>query len=295
MRSYKRIVIIVLWILSFFLLSSLWGFFLAIKPPRIISKITPHDLGLPYEEITFATRDALNLRGWFIPHSSALTKGEGGVPSKAKTIILLHGYPADKGNILPALAFLHGTYNLFLFDFRYFGKSEGSYSTAGAKEGEDLFAAIRFLKSRGIEEVGVWGFSMGGAVALMAAPRTPEVKAIVSESSYARLDLLAPQLYRFPLLKYPLGAFTRLWGKLLLGIDARDASPVQSAQTLTIPVLLIHSRSDMIIPFSHALLLKKALEKNPAAEFWFTDHLFHGELSSEYEKRIKDFFARSLG
>jgi dienelactone hydrolase len=38
---------------------------------------------------------------------------------------------------------------------------EGNYSTAGATEVEDLLAALRFLKGRGIKEVGVWGFSMG--------------------------------------------------------------------------------------------------------------------------------------
>lgn len=49
---------------------------------------------------------------------------------------------------------------------------------------------------RGIDEVSMCRFSMGGAVALMTAPRMPEIKAIVSESSYARLDLMAHEMYR---------------------------------------------------------------------------------------------------
>ena len=96
--------------------------------------------------------------------------------------------PCRQRNILPALAFLHADFNLLLFDFRYLGESEGSYSTAGAKEVEDLLAAIRFLKRRGIKEVGVCGFSMGGAVGLMAIDKAPEIKAVVSESSYASLQ-----------------------------------------------------------------------------------------------------------
>ena len=95
-----------------------------------------------------------------------------------------------------------------LFDFRYLGQSEGRYSTAGVKETEDLRAAINFLKSRGVNEVGVWGFSMGGAVALATAVMVPEIKVIISESSYASLDLMALELYRIPLLEYPLAKLT---------------------------------------------------------------------------------------
>jgi len=95
----------------------------------MVSSITPRNLNMPYEQVSFTTADGLSLRGWFILSGKRA----------AKTLILLHGYPADKGNILPALAFLHADFNLLLFDFRYLGESDGSYSTAGAKEVEDLF------------------------------------------------------------------------------------------------------------------------------------------------------------
>ncbi len=207
-------------IIFFFLFTSLWGFYISIRPPKLISHITPKDLRLDYEEVNFKTKDKLTLNGWFIPRQnekvpidkvdrgSSISQGDVGT----KTIILLHGYPADKGDILPALSFLAKNYNLFLFDFRYLGKSEGKYSTAGAKEKEDLVASIRFLKERGIKEVGIWGFSMGGAVALMAVPEAPEIKVIISEASYASLDLMALELYRIPLLRPPLVSLNRLWG-----------------------------------------------------------------------------------
>jgi len=273
-------------IILFFLIISFLGAYISTKPPKIISPITPKDLGLDYKEVTFTTKDKLNLRGWFIPAPAQV--------NNPKTIILLHGYPADKGNILPALQFLNQKYNLFLFDFRYFGQSEGKYSTAGIKETEDLLAAIRFLKSQGIGEVGVWGFSMGGAVALMTAPEAPEITVIISESSYARLDLLASQLFQVPILKHPLGFLTTLWAKLFLGVDVREISPEKSATKLTIPVLIIHSMSDEVIKFSHALRLKEALKNNPKAEFWFQEYLFHGQLTEEYQKQVEAFFEKYL-
>ena len=276
--------VIILYIVLFFLFASLWGFYSAIRPPKLVSSNTPADLGLSYEDVSFKTADGLRLAAWFIPSDK----------KDAKTVILLHGYPADKGNILPFMTFLQNEYNLLLFDFRYHGQSEGKYSTVGARETKDLKAAIAYLKTRGIDEVGIWGFSLGGAVALMTAPQAPEIKAIVSESSYANLSLMTRQLYILPILKYPLGWLTGLWGKMIIGIDLKEVSPMEKAQQLNIPILIIHSTDDSVIPFSHAQLLQQSLKNNADAEFWFQQGLVHGQLGGSYEKRVLDFFKAAL-
>ena len=275
---------VVLIVVSVLIIISLWGFYSSIRPPKIISSLTPRDLKMNYEDVSFKTADGLTLRGWYIPSAKGTQK----------TLILLHGYPADKGNILPALAFLHEDFNLLLFDFRYLGRSEGSYSTAGAKEVEDLLAAIQFLKSRGVKEVGVWGFSMGGAVTLMAIEKAPEIRAVISESSYASLADMTFELLPIPLLNYPIAYLVGIWAKLFLGIDVRDASPADRIRNTKIPILLIHSSADAVIPFSHARLLQQALAKNPNAEFWFHEQFAHGQLASDYRTRIKDFFLKHL-
>ena len=280
----KTILRVVLTVFSVLIIISLWGFYSSIRPPRIISSITPRDLKMDYQDVSFKTADGLTLRGWYIPSAK----------STEKTLILLHGYPADKGNILPALAFLHEDFNLLLFDFRYLGKSEGSYSTAGAKEVEDLLAAIQFLKTRGIKEVGVWGFSMGGAVALMAIEKAPEIRAVISESSYASLADMTFELFRIPVLNYPIAYLVGVWAKLFLGIDVREASPADRIRNTTLPILLIHSSADAVIPFSHARLLQQALAKNPNAEFWFNEQFAHGQFASDYRTRIKEFFLKHL-
>src|SRR5882724_5183102 len=275
---------VVLIVFSVLIIISLWGFYSSIRPPKIISSITPRDLKMNYDDVSFKTADGLTLRGWYIPAAKRTEK----------TLILLHGYPADKGNILPALTFLHEDFNLLLFDFRYLGKSEGSYSTAGAKEVEDLLAAIQFLKSRGVDEVGVWGFSMGGAVALMAIEKAPEIRAVISESSYASLAQMALQLFRIPLLNYPIAYLVGLWARLFLGIDLRDVSPAERVRNTTVPILLIHSSADAVIPFSHAQSLQEALARSPNAEFWFHEQFAHGQLASDYRIRIKEFFLKHL-
>ena len=281
MTAILRIVLIVSALL---ILASAWLFYISIRPPKIVSSITPRNLNMSYEQVSFPTVDGLTLRGWFVPSEK----------KAAKTLILLHGYPADKGNILPALAFLHADFNLLLFDFRYLGESEGSYSTAGAKEVEDLLAAIRFLKTRGIEEVGVWGFSMGGAVGLMTIDKAPEIRAVVSESSYASLREMALQLFRVPLLNYPMAYLIGFWAKLFLGIDVRDVSPAEKIRNTTVPILITHSSTDAVVPFSQAKALQGALINNHRAEFWFNDDFAHGQMGSDYQSRVRNFFQKNL-
>lgn len=271
-------------IVAFIVALSLWGFYLAIRPLRITSTHTPKDFNIAFEDISFYTSDKVLLHGWFIPNKNP----------KAKTIILLHGYPADKGNILPAMLFLHKDYNLLFFDFRYFGKSDGHYSTIGKNEVLDLLAAIKYLHTRGINKVGVWGFSLGGAVALMGASKAPEIKAIVSESAYARLDLMAYDYYPIPFFRYPLTELTRLWAKLFLGYDIKSISPVDAAKKLNVPTLLIHSKQDNVVSFKHAQLFETALKHNSKAQMIFTDDNEHGQLIQNHESIIKQFFQENM-
>jgi uncharacterized protein len=281
MTSSLRIILVVI---AFFFLVSLCAFYVSMRPPKIVSSITPGAYNMQYENVSFKTADGITLRGWHVP----------AVKETDKTLILLHGYPADKGDILPALAFLQKDFNLLLFDFRYLGESEGSYSTAGAKEVEDLLAAIRFLKTRGITEVGVWGFSMGGAVALMAIEKAPEIRVVVAESSYASLYEMALQFFKVRLINYPIAYLIGLWAKLFLGIDLRDASPAERIRNSAIPILITHSSADTVIPFSQAKSLQQALVNNPRAEFWLSSEFSHGQLDAEYKTRLQNFFSTNL-
>ena len=153
---------------------SLYVFLTSIRPPRHITKITPASLGFDYEDITLLTDDNIKLAGWFIPGKNV----------GKEAIIVCHGYPADKGNVLSFAVFLHDDFNLLFFDFRAMGKSEGKITTAGWKERGDFLAAVKYLRSRGMEKIGALGFSMGGAVIIMA--NSPDVDAIVTETKTIR-------------------------------------------------------------------------------------------------------------
>jgi pimeloyl-ACP methyl ester carboxylesterase len=280
----KSIFILLINIIVVIVFLSLWGFYFAIRPIKIRSHLTPADYSIKFEPVSFQTQDNITLKGWFIPSKKP----------HAKTIILLHGYPADKGDILPSRLFLHDNYNLLFFDFRYLGESGGHYSTAGKDEVLDLLAALNYLETRGIHEAGVWGFSLGGAVALMAAAQSPKIKALVIESAYARLDWIADEHYKIPLLNYPLTYLTKWWAWLFLDYDIAKISPAFSASQINIPVLMMYSTQDNVIPFRHGELLQQSLQHNKHAQFIVTDTLLHGESIADYQKIVTTFFNNNL-
>lgn len=303
MPSHKKIInymiFLIIAIIAFFILTSLLAFLLYTKPAKIKSSITPDKLGLNYEEIYFTTSDHIKLRGWYIPkQSQQIIDG-----TANQTIIILHGYPADKGDVLPTHAFLAEHYNLLLFDFRRLGDSGGKFSTVGANEVNDLLAAVEYLKSKNIStkigfatggnEIGLLGFSMGGAVALMATPQVPEIKAVAANSAYASLDLMLPSVFRLPIIKPPLIWLTKLWMQIVLGINIKNIAPMTAAKNINIPTLIIHSKNDQVIPFIHAQLIQTALEHNPQAEFLFHEQI-HGGLPLNYQVKILEFFQKHL-
>jgi len=162
-------------------------------------------------------------------------------------------------------------------------------------EKNDLLGAIEYLeKEKNITKIGLYGFSLGGAVALMV--NHENVKAIVTDSAYAKLSNIVKHMYRiFFILKYPLAYLTKLYGILFLRINIDDASPVESIKNLEIPILLIHAEKDSQIPVKEAYLLHNA---NKKAELWIVKNAEHGMTHSvdtgKYEKRVIGFFEQSI-
>jgi dipeptidyl aminopeptidase/acylaminoacyl peptidase len=266
-----------------FLGLSLVAFWLAVRPPRLSVPLRPEDYRLPAEEVAVTTADGLTLSAWLIPRPGAAG------------VILLHGYPADRADMLPIAAALGPRFTTLLLDMRYFGRSEGRVTTLGDRERSDLRRAIDVLEARGVPRIGVFGFSLGGAVALMTAGEEPRIRAVAAYAPFADLAMLGRDLYGWlgPL-RYPFVGLMTAWSRILLGHDITALSPVAAAPRLLVPVLLIASRADEQIPFSHAERLRAALRDNPRAEFMFLERGRHGELPADFGARLSAFFERAL-
>ena len=278
------VLIIILIFIGLVLFFSLLQFLISIHPSRFYDPHTPKDYGLKYENVSFTTSDKINIKGWLITSETANS-----------TVIIGHGYPFDKGNILPVAKFLYPDYNLLLYDHRYFGESSGSITTVGFREVEDVKAAINFVYKRfgKNKSVALYGFSLSASAMLMAKP---QVNAIVADSPYADLDRMINHVYRiFGPLKFPFVLTTNVLANIFLKLDPKEVSPALAIKNINTPILVIHGEKDTQIPVENAYALK---ESNPNIDLWIVKGVDHGWAyalyKEEYESRIKDFLKKHM-
>ena len=265
------------------LLLSVLGFWLAVRPPRIAVPLAPRDFNLRVEELTIHAADGVTLAAWRVPRP------------EAPTVVLLHGYPAEKTDMLPLAAALAPHFDVVLMDLRYFGRSGGAATTLGFRERGDLRRLLDTLAARGATRVGVFGFSLGGAIGLLAAAEDDRIHALAAYAPFSDLRVLGRDVYAHVwLLKYPLVELMIMWGRLVFGADISRPAPIEAARRLAIPVLLIASREDEQIPFAHAERLRDALARNPAADFEWEARGRHGHFGPDMERRLVEFFRRNL-
>jgi pimeloyl-ACP methyl ester carboxylesterase len=260
----------------------------AIMPPRLKIFITPKDIGLPFKEIILETSDGKKLKGWLI--YSEKSKG---------IIICLHGYPANKADILPVVEFLYPEFSLLLFDFRAHGESQGKVCYFGLKEFLDVKSAIDFIKNNKETKdlpIGIWGYSFGGAVGIISASKFNEIKCVVTDSAFANFPDMVKNYYKnLGPLKYIFSFFSIFLGRYVFRSDFKLNSPENFINNVKCPVLIIHSRNDEFVPFTHA---QKLFERaNQPKEIYVVEGLHTGlerAYTEEYREKVKSFFEKYL-
>lgn len=194
---------------------------------------TPEQFGLSYESVTFRTTDGLTLSGWYVP------------AEKPRGVMLFfHG---NAGNIshrmLSMQIFNRLHFDIFIFDYRGYGKSEGQPDEIGTYR--DAEAAWYYLvRQRNIDPsmIVVFGRSLGAAIAsYLAVKHTP--RALIVESAFTSVPELAARFYPF----MPVRWLTRF-----------QYATKDHLQKVTCPVLVVHSREDDIVPFGHGQALFQA-------------------------------------
>ena len=258
-----------------------------IYPPHRPPATAPADYELSAESVSFQSRDGLTLRGWFIP--AARARG---------TVVLCHGYAGDCSPDLMYAPFLRDAgYNTLFFDFRGHGASDGTYTSLVYFERGDVLAALDFLRARGIARVGLIGFSMGGAIALAAAPLSPMVAGVISDCGFAELRSIvrnAVAARGFPSALTPLiGWLTVAFASLRLRANLFAADPLRWVdQIAPRPLLIMHAENDADVPVADARRLFAAARA--PKELWIVPHATHRQIEAvardEYRQRVIDFF-----
>lgn len=205
-----------------------WGIFF----PKKEIEIYPSALNLPFEDVYIKTEDGVRINGWFIPQSNA-----------RYTLLFFHG---NAGNIEhrldKLLMFWEIGINIFIIDYRGFGKSGGRLTEGGFYL--DANAAYNYLvNSRRLraEEIILYGESLGTAVVIDLAAKV-KVAAIIVEGAFSGGRDMAGKIYPF------LPAF----------LFSNKFNSLKKIKKVGAPKLFIHSINDEIVPFALANKLYQA-------------------------------------
>ena len=271
-------------ILALFLISCVRVNQMFYYPDRIVYS-TPEKNGLRFEEVVFPSRDGTALSGWFIPAVGA-AKG---------TILHLHGNAENMTSHFGFVDWLPAAgFNLFVFDYRGYGKSAGHPNRAGVYE--DSCAALAYLRSRDDLDptrLLVLGQSLGGAlaIAMVGGGERLGVRGVVVEASfYSYRGIVRDSIAKMPFLSF----FKTPLAQILINDDLSPAAYV--GRIAPIPLLLIHGTEDEIIPFRHAeLLLERAKEPKTLWRIEGGNHTTAFVVpDSLYRRQLVEFFAAAL-
>lgn len=137
-------------------------------------------------------------------------------------------------------------YSTLLIDLQAHGESPGEAITAGYRERVNVISAIEWIKKRNPNhKIGVVGWSLGGAAALLAGPQ--EIDALVLELVYPTISEAVDNRIgkRLGPLKHVLTPILLAQLRPRIGISAADLRPIDRISEMTCPVLVVCGEHDL--------------------------------------------------
>jgi uncharacterized protein len=198
-------------------------------PDRILTA-TGAELGRPFEDVWFRTKDGVQLNGWFFPSTTNSTRG-------SVSVLICHGNAGNIGHRLDMCqALLETGVSVFAFDYRGYGRSHGRPTELGTYL--DAQAAHQWLQQKGYPATNIiaYGESLGGGVAGELAMRE-SLGGLILQSTFCSIPDIGAEL--FPWLPV----------RLMSSIKYETCKKLPR---LRVPVLIMHSRVDGLIGFHHA-------------------------------------------
>jgi fermentation-respiration switch protein FrsA (DUF1100 family) len=263
-----------------------------IRPKRLTNFIeqytfSPFELDLPAEEVAFAPLYGEHLvSGWYVPHPQATT-----------TIIVCPGYRGRRSDVLGTCAQLwRAGHNVLGFEYYGHGSVVGKPITLGYREINDFMGAIEYAKKRAPQtRLGVVGYSMGAAVAIMAVARSKEVEAVVADSAFATHKSAVAYAVRrtlhVPFIIFDWTTDFLLW--LRAGYHFHQVEPLRDIGRIAPrPILIIHGLKDTVVDPKDASLLYEAA--GDPKELWLLPNAEHCgayfEDRAAYVNKMIEFF-----
>lgn len=179
-------------------------------------------------------------------------------PGRERVIVLCHGsfMCKDARPFREMSNDFYESFDVVTMDFRGHGRS-GGFFTFTAKEQDDLRAVIDFAKKT-YTKIGIIGFSLGAATAIIDAAENKDIQSLIAVSAPADVDkienhflkkeALIPAIKKFEFGKSPNIRPGNMFLRKIRPIDVvRNVSPI--------PILFISGAKDPIVYPWHALAL----------------------------------------
>jgi uncharacterized protein len=267
-----------------------------LRPPRmtdgkamyLLHRLSPHDLGLDFENQNFPIRDVhtnkpLTIAAWWIP-ARLITN---------RCAILLHGYTDAKvGSIAWAPFLLDLGINILAVDLRAHGESGGRHTTAGYWERHDmnqLIDQLRAARPNQTQKLILFGASVGAAVAAATAAQRDDLSGVILDSPFT--DYRRAIAAHVRLLGLPGGwllqAAVRL-AEILSGAKFDAVRPIDTIPQIHCPLLIVLGDQDELLDADEIETLRKATPN--VAIIAGASHLM--AMQSDpigYAQRIKNF------
>ena len=239
-------------------------------PEREIT-VTPAEIGLSYEAVCFETADGVKLSGWFVP--AERSRG---------VVLFCHGNAGNISHRLESVQVFHRLGLItFIFDYRGYGQSEGKPTEQGTYL--DAEAAWRYLVQKqqvDPTEIIIFGRSLGGAIAAWLARDHPP-KALIIESTFTSVRDIGAELYPY----LPVRLLSRF-----------DYNAMDYLRQVNCPVLIVHSRDDEMVSFSHGRrLFEAANEPKEFLEIAGTHNEGFMTSAKRYEDGLDSFISAHVG
>ncbi|MYD95693.1 MAG: alpha/beta fold hydrolase [Chloroflexi bacterium] len=242
--------------------------------------------------VQFRSADGTRLAGWIKPHDNPIA-----------TVILVHGLGVNH-TVLANRAYRlwQRRFSVMLLDFRACGESEGSTSTCGVREVEDLSAAVDLCMHQpefGNAPIVALADSLGGTVALAAAAQRSEIKAVFTDCAPVSLRSAIDKgfgaytgLPVFPFRRAVVWAAERITGESVEDFSVEDSI----ARIAPRAVCLAHGHQDPLVDVSDAHLMHD--RAGEPRELWLepdVGHVLAAQIHPDtYADRVADFFSRAV-
>jgi len=186
-----------------------------------------------YEDVTLSTPDGEQLFCWLFKQT--------GTATTAPTIVFFHGNAGNIGIRLPNVKeFLRFGCNVFIIDYRGYGKSSGEPTEPGLKvDAETVINHLHTRRDISPEKLVLFGRSLGGAVAVYLGSRfSDKIHAIVLENTFTSVPemtrVVLPHLgFMFPLFSF---LCTNRW------------ESGEEIKSFTKPTLFLSGEKDELVP-----------------------------------------------